>query len=186
MQKFQPGYSKDLIDYLESEKIPATIFITGMFAEMYPDLIKEISKFPNIKIANHTYDHSGFESPCYGLKIIRKDKEKIDEIKKTQKILEDLTGIVPKYFRYPGLCRNKHDDSLVKKLKLKISNTGLTSGDAFNNDSENITNDVINNVKNGSVIIMHLGGHNAPVIDISIKDIVTKLKAKNYVFKTLN
>ncbi|MCX6754288.1 MAG: polysaccharide deacetylase family protein [Candidatus Nomurabacteria bacterium] len=185
-KKVSTWYSKDLVNYLEDEKIPATIFVTGMFAEVYPDLIKDISKYPEIKIANHTYDHSGFESPCYGLKVVKTDKSKIEEIKKTQKILQSLTGYEPKYFRYPGLCNNKHDDALVKKLGLEISNEGLASGDAFNKDQVNITKTVVNGVQDGSVIIMHLGGPNAPAIDVSIKEIVIKLKAENYVFKVLD
>ena len=184
--KVSSWYSKNLINYLENEKIPSTIFITGMFAEMYPDLIKEMSKYPTIKIANHTYDHSGFDNPCYKLKILKTDDEKIQEIEKTQKILTNLIGYTPKYFRYPGLCRNKHDDVLVNKLGLSISNKGLISGDAFNKNSKYTVKKIMNEVHDGSVIIMHLGGPNSSTTDVSIKEIVDKLKKENYVFKILD
>lgn len=178
-------YGKDLVSYLEKEKIPATIFVTGMFAEVYPDMIHEMAKHPEIEIANHTFDHSGFNGPCYGLKIIKTDKEKIEEIEKTQKILELLIGYFPKYFRYPSLCHSQRDNTLVQKLGLTISNDGIVSADAFSNDSKSITNRVLKSVCNGSVIIMHLGGPNAPATFASVKEIVKKLKNENYVFKTL-
>ena len=178
-------YSKDLVSYLETEKIPATIFVTGMFAEIYGDLIKEMGKYPEIEIANHSYSHPGFENPCYKLKTISTDAEKIGEMEKTQKILSALTGRVPKFFRHPGLCHNNHDDQLAQKIGLTVSDDGLTSGDAFNKNPKNIIKTVLSRVHDGSVIIMHLGGPNAPEIGVAIKGVVEKLKAEGYVFKVL-
>ena len=178
-------YSKNLVNYLESEKIPATIFVTGMFAEIYPDLIKEMAKYPEIEIANHSYDHPGFESPCYRLEIINTDAKKIEEMEKTQKILTALTGYTPKFFRHPGLCHNRKDDLLAQKIGLTVSDDGLTSGDSFNKNPKNIIKTVLSKVHDGSVIIMHLGGPNAPAIDIAVKGMVDKLKEQGYVFRTL-
>jgi len=178
-------YSKDLVSYLEKEKIPSTIFVTGMFAEIYGDLIKEMGKYPEIEIANHSYSHPGFENPCYKLKTISTDAAKIEETEKTQKILTALTGITPKYFRHPGLCHNEHDDLLAKKMGLIVSDDGITSGDAFNKNPKNIIRNVLSKVHDGSVIIMHLGGPNAPAIDVAIKGMVDKLKEDGYAFKVL-
>ncbi|MCX6753019.1 MAG: polysaccharide deacetylase family protein [Candidatus Nomurabacteria bacterium] len=178
-------YSRELVSYLENEKIPATVFVTGMFAEIYPNLIKEMSKYPYIEVANHTYDHPGFEVPCYGLSVINTDKEKIQEMEKTQKILTTLTGHIPKYFRHPGLCHDNHDDILAQRLGLIVSDDGLTSEDAFDKNPNTIIKAVLNNIHDGSIVIMHLGGPNAPAIDVAIKTIVSKLKDQGYIFKTL-
>ncbi len=184
-KKVSDYYSKDLVNYLESEKIPSTIFVTGMFAEVYPDLIREIAKYPDIEIANHSYDHPGFESPCYKLKIINTDEDKIEEMQKTQRILTALTGVVPKYFRHPGLCHNQQDDLLAQKIGLTVSDAGLTSGDSFNKNSKGIVKAVLSGVHDKSVIIMHLGGPNAPATYVAIEEIVTKLKKEGYVFRVL-
>lgn len=180
--KVDSWYSKDLVSYLEDEKIPATLFVTGMFAEVYLKVIKKMSQYPNIEIANHTYDHAGFEAPCYKLKTISTDKEKIDEMEKTQKILSSLIGHNPTFFRHPGLCHSTHDDTLAQKIGLIVSDDGVISGDAFNKNPENIIKAVVNKVHNGSVIIMHLGGPNAPSTDVAVKEIVNKLKEENYTF----
>ena len=184
-KKVSSYYSKDLVNYLENEKIPATIFVTGMFAEIYPDLIREMAKYPDIEIANHSYDHPGFESPCYKLKIINTDKEKIEEMQKTQRILTSLTGVVPKYFRHPGLCHNQQDDLLSQKNGLTVSDAGLTSGDSFNKNPKGIVKVVLSGVHDGSLIIMHLGGPNAPATYVALKEIVNKLKEEGYVFRVL-
>ncbi len=183
--KVKSWYSKNLTSYIEKENIPVTIFVTGMFAEIYPDLIKELAQNSNIVIGNHTYDHSGFESPCYGLKIIKSDKEKIDEIEKTQSILKSLIGYNPKYFRHPGLCHNNHDDVLVKNIGLIVSDGSLVSGDAFNNNAKYIEKNVLNNIHDGSVVVLHLGGPYAPATESAFKYIVESLKKQNYVFKSL-
>jgi peptidoglycan/xylan/chitin deacetylase (PgdA/CDA1 family) len=184
-KKVSSYYSKDLVNYLESEKIPATIFVAGMFAEVYPDLIREMAKYPNIEIANHSYDHPGFQSPCYKLKIINTDEEKIGQMEKTQRILTELTGIVPKYFRHPGLCHNQQDDLLAKKIGLTVSDSGLTSGDSYYKNPKDIIKKVLSEVQDGSVIIMHLGGPNAPATYDAVKEIVSKLKEGGYTFKVL-
>lgn len=183
--KVSAWYSKDLVSYLETEKVPATIFVTGMFAEIYPNIIKEMATHPTIEIANHTYDHSVFEGPCYGLKVIKTDTEKIQEMQRTQDILTALIGHTPTFFRHPGLCHNAHDDGLAKKVGLTVSDGDLVSGDAFNTSSKSVIKAVVRNVHDGSVIIMHLGGPNAPATDVAVKALVTKLRAEHYTFAIL-
>ena len=183
--KIHSWYSPELVSYLEENNIPATIFTTGMFAEVYPDVIKKLAETPGIVIANHTYDHPGFEAPCYKLKIISSDQEKKNEILKTQEIIKSLVGYEPRYFRYPGLCHNEHDDLLVKELGLQISVEGIISGDAFTHDAIKIEEHILENVHDGSVIIMHLGGPHAPATDVVVRDIVSKLEKENYVFQSL-
>jgi peptidoglycan-N-acetylglucosamine deacetylase len=183
--KVKSWYSPTLVDYLETEKIPATMFVTGMFAEIYPDVVKEMASHSDIKIENHSYDHDGFESPCYGLKIAKTDKQKEVEIDKTQKIIESLTGYAPTYFRYPGLCRKKHDDMLVRQAGLTVADSGLVSGDAFAKGSKGIVKTVLKDMHDGQVVIMHLGGPNAAFTDVAVKEIVDALKKKDYIFKAL-
>ncbi len=178
-------YSPGLIQYLQDNQIAATFFVTGMFAEIYPDAIKQWAQNKNFAIENHSYDHPGFEDPCYGLATISTDQEKISQMQKTQDILKELTGTTPAYFRHPGLCHNQHDDDLAAKLNLKISDEGLASGDAFNKNTEAIVNNVVKNSKAGTVIILHTGGPNAPATEAAIKKIVPKLQAEGFFFAKL-
>lgn len=178
-------YDKSLVSYLETEHIPATLFVTGMFAQMYGPLVRELAHTPGIVIGNHTYDHAAFEKPCYKLPALSTDQEKKDEIIKTQEILTPLIGYAPQYFRYPGLCHNASDDSLVRSLGLVPDTTDLASGDAFNHHPKNITNAVLRHVHDGSVIVMHLGGHNAPSTGRALREIVPALKSEGYEFRAL-
>ncbi|MEI6400517.1 MAG: polysaccharide deacetylase family protein [bacterium] len=178
-------YSSVLVSYLIENHIPATIFVTGIFAEMYPTVVTELGHTPDISIGNHTYNHSAFEKNCYGLSIISSEKEKITEIQKTQEILKHLIGYTPKYFRHPGLCHKYSDDLLVQKMNLIVSDTGLISGDAFNKNAKKIEKTVLQKVHNGSIVIMHLGGPNAPATEIAVVDIIKELKKQHYMLKQL-
>src|ERR1700716_135614 len=53
--------------YLESSKVHATIFMTGMWAEVYPAEARRLAANPNFEIGNHSYSHPAFHSPCYRL-----------------------------------------------------------------------------------------------------------------------
>ena len=175
-------YDPAVINLLLKTGVPARIFVTGLFAETYPDLIRELAKSPNITFGNHTYDHLSFEPHCYGLQTLTTDDAKRAEITKTQTVIKDLTGVEPTLFRYPGLCRNEHDDVLVSSLGLTIDDGNLTSGDAFNHRVHSVTSTVLNDVHDGSEILFHLGGPNAPTDAVALADLIPKLQAIGFEF----
>ena len=182
--KVKSWYDPKIISYLEESKIPATIFVTGLFAETYQEEIKQWSE-NNLRIENHSYDHSAFNAPCYGLKILKSDKEKRDEIIQTQNIIFKLSGKKPTMFRYPGLCHSLSDDKLVTDLDLTINNGNLTAGDAFNKNQDSIVKTISSKIKNGSVILMHLGGPNSPAAGEALKRLVPLLNKKGFIFKAI-
>ena len=49
-------YSPGLVAYLEKQQAPVTLFVTGLFAEAYPELVKELGSNSHFSIQNHTYD----------------------------------------------------------------------------------------------------------------------------------
>lgn len=177
-------YDQRLFDYLENNKIPALIFTTGLFVQVYPDVIKQLAADSLIQFGNHTYDHPGFAEPCYKLRILNNDQDKIAQIEKTQKIIKQATGQTPKYFRFPGLCHTVHDDGLVMNQGLKIMDGDIVSGDAFNSHTASIVNNIMKNIKPGDVILMHVGGLNAPKDFEVLTSIVPKLQALGYGFGT--
>ena len=53
-------YDSALIDYLRKEKIPATLFISGSWADANPAVFKKLASDPLFEIANHGLSHK----PC--------------------------------------------------------------------------------------------------------------------------
>lgn len=178
-------YNKGVIDVLREKKVPATLFITGMWAEIYPDVTKELALDPLFEIENHSYSHPAFSFPCYKLSPISNslDAEQID---KTQKILFDLTGKTPHYFRFPGGCFDKTDVSIVHEKGLDVIQWDVASGDAFNKSADSIVNRVVSGTKPDSIIVMHLmGGPNAPVTAVALPRIIEGLEKKGFRFVKL-
>ncbi len=175
-------YDPALIAFLRKEKIPSTVFMTGLFAETYPDLAKSLAHDPLFSIQNHSYDHAAFESPCYGLPSLSSDAEKRAELTKTQDDLARIADAHPTLFRYPGLCHNAHDDALVAEAGLSVSDSDIISGDAFAKNAERVAETIIAHAHDRGEVVMHLGGHNAPVTAAALEKAVPVLRAAGYTF----
>ncbi|HEX9503721.1 MAG TPA: polysaccharide deacetylase family protein [Patescibacteria group bacterium] len=178
-------YDPELIEYLKANNIKATFFVSGLFAEVYSNLIRDLNSTGNYTFENHSYDESGFTPYCYGLQTLKTDQEKIDQINKTQKILKDLTGRSPKYFRFPGICHGAHDDQLVQNLGLINNDGDVVASDPFNSNAQKIVQNIYRQVKDRGVIIMHVGGPNAPKSLEVLKQIIPHLQDQGYTFSSL-
>ena len=178
-------YDPALVEYLKKNNIPATFFVTGMFAEMYPDLIKEIAADQNFSIQNHSYDHPAFEPHCFGLPVITSDRKKLEEIGKTQGIIKKITGSTPAYFRFPGLCHKPHDDASVSAEGLKIVKGEVVSGDAFLKKPAAIVANTLHAIARGQVVIFHLGTKLTPGTTAAVELLVPKLEGLGYTFGRL-
>ncbi len=175
-------YDPDLFSYLEQNHIPATFFITGLFAQTYPYVLRELAKNKDFSIQNHTYDHSSFQPKCFNLPTLKTDQQKKDEITKTQKILSTFIGHNPEYLRYPGLCHNNHDDDIARMFSLKILPKEIPSGDAFLKNPDAIAKNVVSHLKQGNVFVFHLGDSKTPATLAAIKILIPELKKAGYSF----
>ncbi len=93
-----------LIASLRRLKVPATVFMTGRWAEEYPDQARSIGRDPLFEIANHSYSHHAFTSPCYGLPTVSGQQMRTDVERAFAAFRKaGARNIVP-YFRFPGGC----------------------------------------------------------------------------------
>jgi peptidoglycan/xylan/chitin deacetylase (PgdA/CDA1 family) len=178
----KPMFDSGIIAYLQLEKVPATIFISGLWAEKYPEAVKDINADPLFEIGNHSYSHRAFTAECFSLPTIPESEKALD-IQKTQKIIFGLTGKNPKLFRFPGGCYNQADQALVQNLGLKIVGWTFPSGDAFNSNTEAIIENVLRQARPGAIVVFHLmGDRHAPKTLEAIKSIIPALKKRGYEF----
>jgi peptidoglycan/xylan/chitin deacetylase (PgdA/CDA1 family) len=176
-------YNREVIRQLRKTDTPATLFITGMWARLYPEKVKSLARDPLFTIGSHTYDHGAFTSDCYGLPAAQ-DKEA--EITRTAKILRRLTGEEPFWFRFPGLCHSDQDVELVADEGEQVVD-GIGSGDAFQSNPETIVNTVMSQVKPGSIIVMHMmGAPNAPASGEALKTLIPALEDQGYELVSLD
>src|SRR5262249_54063529 len=89
-----------ILNTLRERHINVTMFVTGKFAEQFPDSVKQMVADGN-EIGNHTYSH--FDS------LLLNDDQLREELAHTDQIIQGLTGISTKpYWRPPYGSRNNH------------------------------------------------------------------------------
>ncbi|WHM35927.1 polysaccharide deacetylase family protein [Streptomyces sp. BPTC-684] len=171
-----------LIADLRRLKVPATVFMTGRWADEYPAEARAIGTDPNFEVANHSYSHYAFKSPCYGLPVVAGDEMRADVEKATASFKKaGVRNAVP-YFRFPGGC---YDDEVLRTLaplKMTAVQWDVVSGDAFAHDADAVAEQVLAGVKPGSLVVMHCTRSAAPVTDRAIQRIVPELRKRGYRF----
>lgn len=166
---------------LRATRTPATFFFTGMWAETYPQAAREIAHDPLFEVEDHSYDHSGFEQPCYGLASLPEARKAAD-IERAQAAILLVTGVTPRYFRFPGGCEHTQDLTLVRKLGLVPLGWDVISGDAGQSNPGIVIRNVLRQTRDGSIIVMHSHGGKAPVTALALPAIIAGLKARGLTF----
>lgn len=95
-----------ILKFLEKYGIPATFFVPGFTAELYPDLVREIAKQGH-ELANHGFYH---ENPT---EFIGDSQKERDILRRGNDTLEKLSGIRPVGYRSPGWDLNTYTPELL-------------------------------------------------------------------------
>lgn len=179
----QSVYTPQILDILKKYNIKATFFLIGKNVETFPDLAKRIKDEGHI-IGNHTYDHPDLR--------LRNQKQIKQQIEQTEKAIIDSTGIKPYLFRPPYGT----DNNLVF---LEVENLGYVvvqwsvSGLNGRQDApfNKIVKRVVDNTRNGSIILLHDGNRLSQKTDRSqvvkaLPIIIETLQKKGYQFVTID
>ncbi|MBG0851732.1 polysaccharide deacetylase family protein [Streptomyces spinoverrucosus] len=171
-----------LIATLRALKVPATVFMTGRWAEEYPIQARSIGRDPLFEVANHSYSHYAFTGDCYGLPTIDEDRMRADVERAYTAFRRAGVPDVKPYFRFPGGC---YDQRALRAL----SATGVTAvqwdvvgGDAFATDADAVARQVLEGVRPGSVVVLHCTRSAAPTTERAVRAIVPELRRQGYRF----
>lgn len=171
-----------LIDTLRRLKVDATVFMTGRWAEQYPDQARAIGNDPRFEIANHSYSHHAFKAPCHGLPALGRHDMAADVRRAFDAFRTAGARNVVPYFRFPGGC---YDDEALRALasaKVTAVQWDVVSGDAFATDADAVAEQVLAGVRPGSLVVMHCTRSAAPVTEQAIRRIVPELRERGYRF----
>ncbi|MFE6224585.1 MULTISPECIES: polysaccharide deacetylase family protein [unclassified Streptomyces] len=171
-----------LIATLRRLKVDATVFMTGRWAEEYPDQARSIGTDPRFEIANHSYSHYAFAEPCYGLPAVA-EPDMAADVQRAFDAFRDAgaVNVVP-YFRFPGGC---YDDTALHALapaRVTAVQWDVVGGDAFAKDPDAVAEQVLSGVRPGSLVVLHCTRSAAPATERAIRRIVPELRARGYRF----
>jgi len=182
------GYDRELIGFLKENRIPASLFMTGLWIDANPGLVKELAADPLFEIENHGLNHkpaSVSGARIYGRRGTGNPGELFDEIERNALKIEKLTGRRPVFYR-PGTAY--FDDvavTIVNDLNHIPMNFSIVSGDAAGFGAERIEKRILSGIKNGSVIIGHMNRPGKSLYP-AVKKSVVKLKQMGYRFVKLS
>ncbi|MFF8192858.1 polysaccharide deacetylase family protein [Streptomyces bobili] len=171
-----------LIAALRASKVPATVFMTGRWAEEYPVQARTIGRDPLFEVANHSYSHYAFTDDCYGLPTVERDAMRADVERAYAAFRKAGVPDAMPYFRFPGGCYDGQALRAVRGTGVTAVQWDVVSGDAFATDADAVARQVLEGVKPGSVVVMHCTRSAAPVTERAVRTIVPELRRRGYRF----
>lgn len=179
-------HNQELLDILEERELPATFFMTGKWMQRYPDATGQIADNADSELANHTFAHKAFTPDCHGLDYIDDPEEMRDDAERAFELLESHGGNQTRYFRFPGLCHDAVALEALQPLGVTVVDGDVVSGDPFAEEAQPIVDSVVEDARPGSIVVMHLGGPNAPHTHTALPHIVDALEAEGYEFAAVS
>ena len=164
-----------LLDALEKANAPATFFVVGSRAELFPDLVRRMAKLGD-EVENHSYTH-----PNMNLLI---PAEAESEILRNTVMIRSLTGRSPRFFRPPGGNADAEVKSLAHSYGLTLA---YWTEDAMHAEDlgspSGLVRYVMAHVHPGSIVLLH----NAPdVTTAAVPGLVAALRGQGYTLVTLS
>ncbi|WP_225320526.1 polysaccharide deacetylase family protein [Streptomyces luteolifulvus] len=171
-----------LIATLRAMRVPATVFMTGRWAEQYPVQARSIGRDPLFEVANHSYSHYAFTGDCYGLPTVPQERMRA-EVERAYAAFREagVRGVMP-YFRFPGGCYDRRALKALASTGVTAVQWDVVSGDAFATDAGAVARQVLDGVRAGSVVVMHCTRSAAPVSERAVRMIVPELRERGFRF----
>jgi peptidoglycan-N-acetylglucosamine deacetylase len=184
--KVKSWYDRAVAATLRRTHTPATIFLTGLWTKTYPNAVRSFARDPLFELENHSWDHAAWAGSCYGLPAVRSLARKKAEVLQTEAIVKRVAGVQTHYFRFPGGCLTKADVRLVASLGEQPVQWDVVSGDSFLTDPARVEQEVLRQVRPGSIVVLHLvGPARTPATAPAVKALIPELRARGYKFVTL-
>jgi peptidoglycan-N-acetylglucosamine deacetylase len=172
-----PPYTNQLLDLFDRNQIKATFFVIGKIVEKHPETVRLLLSKGH-EVGNHSYSHKSLisENPWF----IQ------SEIEKTDKLLRELGVKQEIHFRAPYGRKLIVLPYILAKMGKKNILWNVDSKDYEASNSEVIENFVLEQIRPGSIILMHDGGGERSRTLAATEMLIKKLKEKGYTFKTVS
>ncbi|MDT3725654.1 polysaccharide deacetylase family protein [Streptomyces sp. DSM 41972] len=171
-----------LIGTLRELKVPATVFMTGRWAEEYPDQARSIGRDPLFEVANHSYSHYAFTGDCYGLPTVPEERMRADVERAYQAFRAVGVPDPMPYFRFPGGCHDRRALKALTPAGVTAVQWDVVGGDAFATDPDAVARQVLDGVRPGSVVVLHCTRSAAPTTEEAVRKVVPELRRQGYRF----
>ena len=160
--------TEQLLDILDEHDVKATFFLVGDWVDKYPDDVKNIAAHGH-DIGNHSDTHPHLPQLS--------TENATSEIQRCNEKIEALTGSAPTLFRPPYGDYNNSVVSAVKSLGMYCVQWDVDSLDWKDPSPEQLCQNVLGKVRDGSIVLMHNGAKNTPA---ALPSIIEGIKDKGF------
>lgn len=136
-------YTPEILDSLKENNSAATFFVLGSQVNNNKDILIRMLEEGN-QIGNHTYNHKKLTTIS--------DEELYKQIQGTDDLIYAATGYTTSIMRPPYGATNTETN---KKISKPIINWSIDTRDWENRNTNIIVNSILENVKDGDIILMH-------------------------------
>jgi peptidoglycan/xylan/chitin deacetylase (PgdA/CDA1 family) len=161
-----------LLDLLHEAKIEAAFFCVGECVEANPELTVRIAREGHL-IGNHSYAHSNFTNFFSAARLKT-------ELSRSQAAIERISGFAPSFFRPPMGLSNPRIFRTARELSLKVIGWSARGLDTQISDPQQIVARIARRLKPGAIILLHDGNIPAERLVLTVKLLLTTLRARGY------
>ncbi len=177
-------WTPQIVNALKQAGIKATFFMLGEHVRQYPDIARLVVSEGH-EVGNHSYHHH--------LPLFYNRAELTNEIKETEQVIRNVTGVTTKYFRPPKAWLTKAQKKQIRALGYSIALWSLNSKDWVTFDDKFMVNYILKNIHPGDIILFHdsggvfgvEGGDRHETVK-TIPQLAEKLRGMGYRFVTLS
>lgn len=144
-----PIVTPQILDILEKHQAKATFFCIGRLAEQHPEVIRHIVAQGH-QVENHSYSHT----PTFAF---NGSKGLSTEILRAQKVLEQLTGKRPRFFRPMAGIRNPLLDHVLSKHGLRLVSWSRRGFDTQLKNPRRLCRWLTKELSPGGILMLHDG-----------------------------
>lgn len=157
-----------LLDILDENNVKTTFFLVGDWVKKYPDSVKKIAEKGH-DVGNHSSTHA------YMTQLPR--SKKIGELNDCNREIKKLTGKCPTLFRPPYGDYDNDVVDAVNSLGMYCVQWSIDSLDWKDPSVDQIVQNCVRNLDNGSIILLHNGAKNTPE---ALPRVIEAIRAKGF------
>lgn len=146
-----------ILDILKKKNVKATFFCIGKNIEKHPEILKRIMEEGHI-VGNHSYSHSSI------FDFYRKNRV-IEEIRKTDALIESISGKKAQLFRPPYGVTNPSIRRALEVTQHKVIGWNIRSLDGILKDEKIIFARIKKRIAPGGIVLLHDTAHTVTILE---------------------
>ena len=152
-----------ILDVLEKYNAHATFFVVGNRVNSYSSCVKRAVSL-GCEIGNHTWDHTSLTTLS--------GSEVASQISRCNNAVFNLTGVMPSVMRPVGGAYNA---TVSNNVGMPMIIWSVDTNDWKYRDSQHVINAILNNVKDGDIVLMHdLYASTAAAMETVIPELIAR------------